>query len=145
VLPQSINRLLPVTQPCCRWWLAVVLTGTFWASASAKSVTDLPKVDFNRDIRPILSEHCYACHGPDENKRKAGLRLDAAEDAFKELKSGNHALVAGDLTKSTLVERITTTDADEIMPPPKHNKPLQADQIAVLKRWVQEDAQWKKH
>src|SRR5216117_4372298 len=81
-------------------------------------------IDFNRDIRPILSEHCYACHGPDEPKRKAGLRLDVQEGAFKELKSGNRALVAADLTKSALVERVTSTDPEEVMPPPKHNKPL---------------------
>lgn len=96
-------------------------------------------------MRPILSEHCYTCHGPDENKRKAGLRLDVQADAVKELKSGNHALVSGNLTNSTLVERIVTTDEEEIMPPPKHNKPLKPEQIALLKRWVQEGAQWQKH
>ncbi len=123
----------------------MVLTGIFGALASAKSVTNLPTIDFNRDIRPILSEHCYACHGPDENKRKAGLRLDVAEGAFKELKSGNHALVAGDLTRSTLVERITAKDADEIMPPAKHQKPLTVEKIDLLQRWVKEGAQWKQH
>ncbi|MBI4326241.1 MAG: DUF1553 domain-containing protein [Chloroflexi bacterium] len=117
----------------------------FEASAPAKSATGPAKVDFNRDIRPIFSEHCYACHGPDEKKRKAGLRLDVQEDAFKELKSGHRALVAGDLTKSALVERITSTDSDEVMPPAKQNKPLQAEQIALLKRWVQEGAPWRKH
>src|SRR5438128_1226389 len=63
------------------------------------------KIDFNRDIRPILSDHCYACHGPDENKRKGGLRLDRQEEALKMLKSGNRAIVPGDLEKSTLVQR----------------------------------------
>src|SRR6476661_7241875 len=81
-------------------------------------------VDFNREVRPILSEHCYACHGPDEGKRKAGLRLDREEEAFKELKSGERALVSGDLEKSAMVKRITTTDQDDIMPPIKHGKPL---------------------
>src|SRR5678810_833778 len=65
-------------------------------------------VDFNREVRPILSDHCYACHGPDDGKRKAGLRLDREEEAFKELKSGERAIVAGDLEKSALVKRITT-------------------------------------
>ncbi len=138
-----MNLSLLAAQPGYRWLLTGLLVCTY--AASAISASDFPKVDFNREIRPIFSEHCYACHGPDENKRKAGLRLDVAEDAFKELKSGNHALVAGDLTKSTLVERIVSMDLEEVMPPPKHHKPLTADQIAVLKRWVLEGAQWKKH
>jgi hypothetical protein len=105
----------------------------------------MPPVDFNRDIRPIFSEHCYACHGPDEPRRKSGLRLDTSANAFKELKSGHRALVPGDLAASALVARITSPDPDEIMPPPKHNKPLKAEQIDLLKRWVHEGAQWKKH
>ena len=136
-----LNRITPLIG----WFLAVCLISGNGASAAANSATNLVKVDFNREIRPIFSEHCYACHGPDEPKRKAGLRLDVPEAAFKELKSGNRALVAGDLTKSALVERITSTDLEEVMPPPKHNKPLKPDQIALLKRWVQEGAQWKKH
>src|ERR1051325_3033886 len=102
-------------------------------------------VDFNREVRPILSDHCYACHGPDEGKRKAGLRLDREEDAFKELKSGEHAIVAGDLEKSALVKRITTSDQDDIMPPVKHGKPLSKAQIDTLVRWVKEGAKWQKH
>lgn len=125
--------------------LAVLPACLVSSPVAAKSTTNLAKVDFNRDIRPIFSEHCYACHGPDENKRKAGLRLDTQEGAFKELKSGNHALVAGDLTNSTLVERISSADLEEVMPPPKHNKPLKPEQVALLKQWVQEGAQWKKH
>src|SRR6059036_261303 len=72
-----------------------------------------PGVDYNRDVRPIFAENCYACHGPDQNKRKAGLRLDQKEDAFKPLKSGNFAIVPGELAKSKLIERITTSDDDE--------------------------------
>jgi Protein of unknown function (DUF1553)/Protein of unknown function (DUF1549)/Concanavalin A-like lectin/glucanases superfamily/Planctomycete cytochrome C len=102
-------------------------------------------IDFNRDIRPILSDHCYACHGPDGGKRKAGLRLDRQEDAFAELKSGKRALVAGDVSKSALVERILATDPEEIMPPPKQLKPLSKEEIALLKRWVKEGAAWQKH
>ena len=104
-----------------------------------------PRVDFNRQIRPIFSEHCYACHGPDEGKRKAGLRLDRQEDAFQTLKSGQHALVAGQPEKSTLVERILTKDPDEIMPPPKHGKPLSPAQIELLQQWVRQGAGWQQH
>ena len=103
------------------------------------------QLDFNRDVRPILSEHCYACHGPDENKRKAGLRLDRQEDAFKELKGGHHALVAGDLEHSTLVSRVVSGDPEEVMPPPKFGKPLKAEEISTLRRWVGDGAVWKKH
>src|SRR3954447_5795604 len=81
-------------------------------------------MDFNRDIRPILSENCYACHGPDPNKRKAGLRLDLKEGALAELKSGDHAIVPRDISKSTLIARITNTDEDERMPPLKTGKHL---------------------
>src|SRR6266508_7017988 len=102
-------------------------------------------IDFNRDIRPILSDHCYACHGPDENKRKAGLRLDRLDEALKPLKSGNRAIVPGDLEKSTLVQRLASHDPDEIMPPPKEGKPLRAEQIDLLTRWVKEGAVIKKH
>ena len=119
-----------------------------FASATAcfsKPPESNAKADFNRDIRPIFSEHCYTCHGPDEQKRKAGLRLDIKEDAFKELKSGNHALVPGDLAKSALVARISSTDPEEVMPPPKHKKPLKPEEVVLLKQWVQEGAQWKKH
>jgi len=106
---------------------------------------DGPKIDFNRDIRPILSDHCYACHGPDESKRKAGLRFDRKEDAFKSLKSGDRAIVPGDLKKSTLVHRVTSRDPDEVMPPPKEGKPLSSGQVQLLIRWVKEGAEWKNH
>src|SRR3954471_9244577 len=93
-------------------------------------------VDFNRDIRPILSENCYQCHGPDKNHRKAGLRLDVKEEAFKILESGDHAIVVGDLEKSALIHRITTTDEDDHMPPSKSGKKLTSTQIDTLKQWV---------
>src|SRR5436190_24181317 len=86
-------------------------------------------IQYNRDIRPILSENCYQCHGPDKNHRKAGLRLDVKEEAFKILESGDHAIVGGDLEKSALIHRITTTDEDDHMPPAKSGKKLTAAQI----------------
>src|SRR2546427_13306362 len=119
-----MNFSLCNAHQCCRWLLTGLLVCTYAATSSAKSSDGPAKIDFNRDIRPIFSEHCYACHGPDEQKRKAGLRLDVQTEAFKELKSGNHALVAGDPAKSALVARISSDDPDEVMPPPKHNKPL---------------------
>ncbi|MBI2946525.1 MAG: PSD1 domain-containing protein [Verrucomicrobia bacterium] len=105
-----------------------------------------PKVDFNRDIRAILSDHCYACHGPDEKARKGGLRLDIKQFAFTPAKSGEIAVVPGDLSKSELVRRITTENEDDLMPPAKKGgKPLSAKQIELLKQWVAEGADWQEH
>src|SRR5207302_7433901 len=97
----------------------------------------------NRDIRPILSENCYACHGPDEEKRKAGLRLDLEEGALKALKSGGHAVVPHDSGKSLLVQRISTTDEDDHMPPAKSGKKLSVGQIELLRKWIDEGAAWQ--
>ena len=94
------------------------------------------KISFNRDIRPILSEHCYACHGPDEGQRKAGLRFDLEEEALIKLKSGHRAIVPGDRSTSHLVHRITATDPDEVMPPPEHDKPLNESQKQLLQDWI---------
>ena len=113
--------------------------------AAVAAQKELPKIDFNRDIRPVFSEHCYACHGPDEHKRKAGLRLDRQQEALKPLKSGERAIVPGDLVKSALVQRVNSHDPEEVMPPPKEGKPLSADQIELLTRWVKEGAPWKNH
>jgi len=122
----------------------VLLTIVFCHPALAAQ-KDVAKIDFNRDIRPILSDHCYACHGPDEGKRKAGLRLDRKEEAFKTLKSGDHAIVSGDVKRSALAQRVTSRDPDEVMPPPKEGKPLSAGQVELLVRWVKEGAEWKNH
>jgi uncharacterized protein DUF1553/uncharacterized protein DUF1549/cytochrome c len=103
-------------------------------------------IDFNRDIRPILSDHCFACHGPDDKARKAKLRFDVKEEAFKPAKSGDVAIVPGDPTHSTLVARITSKDEDEVMPPPKSGKKaLTPEQVAKLKTWIAEGAQWQEH
>src|SRR4051812_37129761 len=78
-----------------------------------------PAIEYNRDVRPILSEHCFACHGPDGAARKADLRLDKREAAIE---AG--AIAPGDLEQSELVNRVFTEDREEIMPPPKAKKPL---------------------
>src|SRR5260370_13468210 len=104
-----------------------------------------PGVDYNRDVRPIFAENCYACHGPDQNKRKAGLRLDQKEDAFKELKSGDFAVVPGGLAKSKLIYRMTTSDDDERMPPLNTGKHLTLAQLDLLRRWGAQGPQWEGH
>lgn len=102
-------------------------------------------VDFNRDVRPILSDHCYACHGPDEKVRKAGLRFDDGRGGYLPLPSGKVAIVPGNLDASELVYRITAEDLSERMPPKEHDKPLTQKQIDTLKQWIREGAEWQKH
>jgi hypothetical protein len=100
---------------------------------------------YNRDIRPILSDNCFACHGPDKANRKGGLRLDVREAVIAPAESGEVAIVPGDVAKSTLVARILTEEKDDIMPPPKAHKKLTAAQKETLKRWVTEGAAYEKH
>ncbi|MDG3007944.1 PSD1 and planctomycete cytochrome C domain-containing protein [Paludisphaera mucosa] len=103
------------------------------------------KVDFAREVRPILSDACFACHGFDEKERKAGLRLDTHEGALAKLKSGDAAIVPGNVEDSSLVFRIETDDAEMVMPPKKSGKSLTPEQADVLKRWVAEGASWSGH
>jgi len=95
-------------------------------------------IDFARDVRPILSDHCYACHGPDEAERKADMRLDVQEEALA-------VLVAGDPDASELVRRVRGEDAGDVMPPADFDKPLDLEEIATLERWVAAGAPWEEH
>src|SRR5215212_4767838 len=125
--------------------LAIFSAAAITFAASKEKPGAAKPIDFNRDIRPILSDNCFACHGPDDKRRKAKLRLDTKEDAFKPAKSGDHAIVPKDLKNSQLVARITSKDEEELMPPPKSGKKLTAAQIDLLKRWIQEGAPWQTH
>ncbi|MEP7339219.1 MAG: DUF1549 domain-containing protein, partial [Acidobacteriota bacterium] len=98
-------------------------------------------VDFNREIRPILSDTCFACHGPDENQRRSKLRFDTKEGAFA--KQG--VIVAGKSAESRLIKRITSKDPNAVMPPPDSGHKLTDKQIEALKRWIDEGAQWNEH
>jgi cytochrome c553 len=102
------------------------------------------RVDFNRDVRPILAENCFACHGPDERARKGKLCLDNKEGAIAERK-GRAAVVPGKPAESELVARITASDDDERMPPADSGKKLTAAQIEILRKWVGEGAEYQKH
>ncbi len=102
-------------------------------------------VSFNRDIRPILSENCFACHGPDQGKRKAGLRLDTEDGAFQALKSGHAAIVPGKRAESPLWQRMTTDDPVDQMPPPDSQKSLTAQEIDLLGRWIDQGAKYERH
>jgi len=144
----SVNLMTRADKTHC-WLVAsflVIAMPIALGGAEKAAAAAVAKVDFNRDIRPILSDHCFACHGPDEKARKAGLRLDLKEPAFSAAKSGAVAVVARDLEKSELIQRITTSDEDDRMPPVKKGgKPLSEKQIDLLKRWVSEGADWQQH
>ncbi len=104
-------------------------------------------ISYNFHIRPILSENCYACHGPDANKREAGLRFDIEKEAFAGLKEnpGSHALVPGKPDNSVAFQRMISTDPSEIMPPPETNLKLTEYQIKLIKKWIQQGAEFEPH
>jgi len=108
---------------------------------------DLPdQVDFNFHIRPILADRCYHCHGPDDETRAADLRLDLEESAFEVLpESGGHAIVRGNLEKSEVWHRIISEDPELIMPPPESKLSLSNLEKALIARWIEDGAEWKKH
>jgi hypothetical protein len=101
-------------------------------------------VDFSRQIRPILSENCFFCHGPDANKREAGLRLDEEAEA-KKSRDGVSAVVPGRPDQSALLQRILSTDPDEVMPPPQQHKVISPEQVELLHQWIAEGAPWGGH
>ncbi|MCH9656351.1 MAG: PSD1 and planctomycete cytochrome C domain-containing protein [Planctomycetes bacterium] len=103
------------------------------------------KIEFNRHVLPILSNHCYVCHGPDAATREAGLRLDQRDSATGKADSGKSAITPGDVQASELIRRITTNDPDERMPPAEGHKPLNASQIAILKAWIKQGAGFQQH
>ncbi|MFP6603493.1 MAG: c-type cytochrome domain-containing protein [Pirellulaceae bacterium] len=102
------------------------------------------KVDFNRDIRPILSNACFRCHGPDAAVREAELRLDIPDGVFAK-RDGKAAIVAGHPARSELIRRITHADAEERMPPEESSRKLTATEIDLLRRWIREGAGWQQH
>ncbi|MEM9825705.1 MAG: PSD1 and planctomycete cytochrome C domain-containing protein [Planctomycetota bacterium] len=121
--------------------LVCMLWGQQWCGIEHAQAGE---IDFNRDIRPILSRNCIACHGPDEEDRQAGLRLDTFEGATEDF--GDYAALApGDPDASEMIVRITSDDPDLQMPPPEHADPLPAEDLAMLRKWIQEGGQYAKH
>ncbi|MCA8997673.1 MAG: DUF1553 domain-containing protein [Planctomycetaceae bacterium] len=114
------------------------------AMAGSSSAAD-PTIDFNRQIRPILSGRCYKCHGPDAETREAGLRLDEAAGALKPLESGEAAIVAGKPEASSLIARVVSDDEYERMPPPSEGDPLTTAEIELLKQWISQGAPYDQH
>ena len=128
--------------------LFLVLLATAGAIATQPAAAEAPhgvrRVEFNRDIRPILAENCFACHGPDKNQRKAKLRLDREEDARAD-RGGYQAITPGKPDKSELYHRITADNVKERMPPAKTGKKLTSVQIDLMRRWIEQGSKWQKH
>jgi mono/diheme cytochrome c family protein len=122
-------------------WAAICASFSFAHSAAAAGPA---KLSFNRDIRPILSENCFACHGFDAKKREADLRLDTAEGAFAPREAGP-AIKPGDPEGSEVWRRIISDDPDVVMPPPASHKSLKPEQKEILRRWIAEGAAYQKH
>jgi mono/diheme cytochrome c family protein len=114
------------------------------AALGCASRLNAADVDFARDVRPILSDNCFHCHGPDPNTRKAGLRLDTKEGAFRQ-KKGRSMIVPGKSGESEVVRRTASDDPSEVMPPPDSNRKLTPKQIETLKAWVDQGAKWGQH
>lgn len=103
------------------------------------------KVDFNQHVRPILSDRCFNCHGPDAEARKGKLRLDSEEGSRKALENGWKVISPGDVDHSELLRRINSTDPDEVMPPPEKNLALSSEQKKVLRDWIAGGAEYEGH
>ena len=117
-------------------------------SQEYRTAASIPeKIDFNFQVRPILSDRCFPCHGPDEKARKADLRLDQEEYAFAMLDSveKTFAIIPGNRAGSQMAHRISSKDPDYMMPPPESKLSLTDYEIEVIKRWIEQGAEWKPH
>jgi len=141
VYPKYIRTLVY----CC-------ILGSLWCCQQnlpeevAQAYENLPEtVDFNYHIKPILSDRCFACHGPDNNTREADLRLDTEEGAFAALESGEKAFVPGSWSDSHALQRMLSDDPEIVMPPPESNLSLTDEEIATIAKWIEQGAEYKPH
>ena len=147
-MPRSVHFAAALAVP----FIVLTAADAVLADAAGETSTQQPvqqpveqPVEFNRDIRPILSNHCFQCHGPDAENVQSGLRFDDETIAKGELESGLRAIVAGDLEASELVTRIHDEDEYVVMPPPETNKPLSDEQKELLERWIMQGAEYEDH
>ena len=139
--PPILNRLAAAS-----WQRSARIAVAFLLFVQAGSQAGAAEpLRFNRDVRPILSNHCFACHGRDNNARKGGVRLDVREKAVLAADSGAVPIVPGKPEASEVVRRIFNADASEMMPPPAASKPLTKAEQALLKRWIAEGAKYEPH
>ena len=118
--------------------LRIALSLAFAASAQAG------RVSYNRDVRPILSENCFHCHGQDPKHREADLRLDERDSAVA-INDGSAAIFPGDPARSAIIQRMLSKDPDEVMPPPKSHRSVTPAQVEVIRRWIAEGAEYERH
>ncbi|HEY1108319.1 MAG TPA: DUF1549 domain-containing protein, partial [Opitutaceae bacterium] len=137
--PKAANAPAAKAEPAAAMAKVAAVTDTS-AGSSAKQ-----KLSFNAHVQPILAEYCYHCHGTDSGSRKAGLRLDREEHAFKPLEKGGTAIVRGKPDESPLVRRIESKDPKVTMPPPEAHKTMAPEQIATLRQWIAEGAEYEEH
>ena len=124
-------------------WLFPLLGGLSFLGATSKKNATL-SISFNDHVRPILSDKCYACHGPDPEDRAADLRLDTEEGAFADL-GGYRAITPGDPEESEIFWRIESEEEDEIMPPPDSHLSLSKQEKLIIKQWIEQGAKWENH
>jgi hypothetical protein len=124
-----------------------VITASLLGLGTSDAANLPERVDFNFHVRPILSDKCFKCHGPDEASRKADLRLDNAEGAYAVLnkESGLRAIVPQHPSQSEVIRRVTTTDPEDLMPPPESKMEISSDEILILRRWIEQGAEYKSH
>ena len=136
-----------------RFVYLILISVLFWTAAcnqkgeDSSSYIDSDQLSYNFHIRPILSDNCFACHGPDANKREAGLRLDTEEGAYAALKENPsaHAIVPGDIRASEVVNRLFSTDENELMPPPESNLKLSEEEKETIRKWIAQGAKYEPH
>ncbi len=147
-----MNKKLLHLQPSClssrhtqrsRFLGSLALVSTCLVGFTLRSADD--SIDFRRDIQPILADHCFDCHGPDEQARQADLRLDDRSVAISKLASDSVAIVPGKPESSELMSRVLSNDPGLIMPPPEHNKPLDEKELSLLEQWIREGAVYTTH
>jgi Protein of unknown function (DUF1553)/Protein of unknown function (DUF1549)/Planctomycete cytochrome C len=141
------QRIIRFESGMRRWatMLCALIVGVASIEAAEPQPAAVPAIDFNRQVRPILSNTCFRCHGPDPAQRQAGLRLDRAESASHVLESGATAIVPGKPEASELVRRIFSTDEAEHMPPPDSQKSLTDDQKTLLRTWIAQGGAYSQH
>ncbi|MFN6201058.1 MAG: DUF1549 domain-containing protein, partial [Acidobacteriota bacterium] len=123
----------------------LVLIGMGWVDFRPTATASEPAISFNRDIRPIFSDTCFRCHGPDKSGRQAGLRLDVRDEAMRKTRSGIIPIVPGKPEESEVVRRIFSDEPAEVMPPEEAHKTLTARQKELIKRWIAEGAVYEGH
>jgi hypothetical protein len=144
ILVLSLDATLRASENRHMRYAALLCVLMMFSHGVVRAADDASKIQFNRDIRPILSDACYTCHGPAKSTRKANLRFDTKDGAFADL-GGYHAIVPGQPDKSELWKRVTAANVKDRMPPAKTGKQLSQDQVDRLRRWIEQGATWQEH